>query len=112
MVAAEKNQLMDTSARIYLDILPGESIDQAKAHQDNTTKLELPLPMDANQLHKEQATTLSAPGAPNAAQTAPPAAPVKPIPINDEDAPLPVSKESQINPVRSPIGNPYDILDR
>ena len=112
MVAAEKNPLTGTSAPdLTLDILPGESIEQAKAHQEANNKLELPLPMDANQLHKEQAAALSVPGAPNPAQTATPA-PVKAVPIDDEDAPLPVSKAPQINPVRSPIANPYDILDR
>ena len=113
MIAAEKNPLTDTSAPdLTLDVLPGESIEHAKAHQDNnTTLLELPLPMDANQLHKAQALALSVPSLPNTAQTPAPA-PVKAVPINDEDAPLPVSKIPQINPVRAPIANPYDILNR
>jgi hypothetical protein len=112
MVAAEKDPRMNNKniSDLTLDILPGESIEQAKAHQDNNTKLELPLPMDAAQLHRAQAVTLSVPGA-NAAPTAAPA-PDKPIPIDDQDAPLPVSKTPQINPVRSPIANPYDILNR
>jgi hypothetical protein len=114
MIAAEKNPLTDRSTSdLTLDILPGESIEQAKAHQDNNIKLELPLPMDASQLHKAQAAALSVPGAPNAAQTAAPApAPVNAVPLEDPNAPLPVSKTPRINPVRSPIVNPYDILDR
>jgi hypothetical protein len=113
MVAAEKDPLMNNKniSDLALDILPGESIEQAKAHQDNNTKLELPLPMDANQLHKAQAAALGVPGAPITAPTAAPT-PVKPVPIDDEDAPLPVSKAPQINPVRAPIANPYDILNR
>jgi len=114
MVAAEKNPLMDASAPdLTLDILPGESIEQAKAHQDNNNTLALPLPMDANQLHKEQAATLSISSVPNAVQTPTPApVPVKSVPIDDEDAPLPVNSVPPINPVRSPIANPYDILNR
>jgi len=117
MIAAEKNPLADTSAPdpdLTLDILPGESIEHAKAHQDNTTLLELPLPMDANQLHKAQALALSVPTVPSLANTAQASAsaPVKAVPINDADAPMPVSKVPQINPVRAPIANPYDILNR
>ena len=114
MVAAGKNTLQDTSVPdLALDMLPGESIEQARAHQDNNIKLELPLPMDANQLHKSQAAALNLPSAPNAIQAPTPTpAPVKPVPSDNEDAPLPVSKAPLINPVRSPIANPYDILNR
>jgi hypothetical protein len=114
MVAAGKNPLMDMTTRdLTLDILPGESIVQARAHQDNNIKLELPLPMDVNRLHKSQAATLSVPGASNTAQTPKPTpAPVKPLPTDDESAPLPVSKAPAINPVRAPVANPYDILNR
>jgi len=112
MIAAKKNPLQDlSSSDLTLDILPGESIEQARAHQDNNTKLELPLPMDANQLRKEQAAALSVPSLQNTSQTTTPT-PVKPVPINDEDAPLPVSKTPPINPVRAPIANPFDILNR
>jgi hypothetical protein len=112
LVAAERNPLTDASAPdLTLDLLPGESIEKAKARQDDNNMLELPLPMDADQLHKKQAAALSVPGAPKTAQPPTPA-PVKAVPIDDENAPLPVSKEPQINPVRSPIANPYDILNR
>jgi hypothetical protein len=114
MVAAETNPLTDTSSSdLSLDLLPGETIEQAKAREETNNELELPLPMDAGQLHQEQTATLSAPGVPHAAQ-APTPAPVtaKQIPVNDDVTPLPVSKAPQINPVRTPIANPYDILDR
>jgi hypothetical protein len=114
MIAAEKNPLTDTSTSdLTLDMLPGESIEQAKAHQDNNAKLELPLPMDAAQLHKEQATALSVPSLPNAAQP-PTAATTTPVqtPLDDPNAPMPVSKAPQINPIRAPLANPYDILNR
>ena len=69
--------------------------------------------MSAAQLHKEQAAALSVPGASTTAQTAAPAPlSVKTVPIEDPNAPLPVSKVPPINPVRSPIANPYDILNR
>jgi hypothetical protein len=112
MVAAEKNPLLDSRiSDLTLDMLPGESLEHAKAHQDNNAKLELPLPMDANQLHKTQAGSLTARGVANTAPTPTPA-PAKPVPANDEDAPLPVSKTPPISPVRSPIANPFDILNR
>ena len=114
MIAAEKNPLTDAGAPdLTLDMLPGESIEQAKAHQDDNNKLELPLPMDADQLHRQQAAALNIPGVPNTIQPAAPVpAPPQAVPINDEDAPMPVSKLPQINPVRSPIANPYDLLNR
>jgi hypothetical protein len=107
MVAAEKNP------DLTLDLLPGESIEQAKAREDNNAKLELSLPMDASQLHKEQSAALHIPGVPNTTQppTAATTPPVQPVPIEDPDAPTPVSKEQPINPVREPIANPFDILD-
>jgi hypothetical protein len=114
MIAAEKDPLMDPSATdLTLDVLPGETAAQARADQADKSKLELPTPMDAEQLHKSQAASLSVPGAQSTAQNPAPAqvAP-KPIPVNEEDAPLPVSKEPPISPVRSPIANPYDILNR
>jgi hypothetical protein len=114
MVAAKANPLMNTgTSDLSLDVLPEESPEQAKAREESNNDLELPLPMDANQFHKEQTTTLSAPSARNVVQTAAPAsAPVKPVLIEDPNAPLPVSKAPQINPVRAPIANPFDILDR
>ena len=114
MVAAEKDPLMDPSATdLTLDVLPGESVEQAREEEADRSKLELPEAMDANQLHKSEAAALSAPSAQNTSQTPAPA-PVaaKAVPVNEEDAPLPVSKEPPINPVRSPIANPYDILNR
>ncbi|HEV3271554.1 MAG TPA: hypothetical protein VGZ93_05175 [Candidatus Methylacidiphilales bacterium] len=114
MVAAEKDPLTDARALdLSLDRLPGESIEQARAHQDNNLNLELPIPMDVDQLHKEEAASLSVPGASKTAQPAasPQPATVKAAPTEDPNAPLPVSKALQINPVRSPIANPYDILD-
>jgi len=112
MVAAKKDPLTDSNALdLNLDTLPGETAEQARAHQENDSNLELPVPMDADQLHKEQAATLSVPGGKKATPT-PVTAPVKTAPTEDPDAPLTVDKALQINPVRAPIANPYDILNR
>jgi hypothetical protein len=114
MIAAEKDPLTDPSATdLTLDILPGETALQARQERENRSKLELPGPIDADQLHKSQAASLSGPVAQGAQPTPATAAlPAKPIPVNDEDAPTQVSKEPTINPVRAPIANPYDILNR
>ncbi len=111
LVSTDKNSDAD-SADLSLDILPGESVEEAKARQqDSSSLLQLPLPADADQLHKEQALAFKGPSAANGSpQKASP--PVKVVPIEDPEAPIPVSKEPQINPVRSPIANPYDILNR
>jgi len=113
MLAAPNNALTDTLSDPSLDVLPGETIEQAKAHQESNLKFDLPQPMDADQLHKSEDATLSIRGAPTAAKTltvAPTA--VKAPPVEDPDAPLPVNKVPPINPVRSPIANPFDILNR
>ena len=116
LVSAEKNPMTDAQVSapdLTLDVLPGETPEQAKAHQDGNLKLELPLPMDANQLHQQQASTLSIPGATKTAQAATPTpAPAKPASTDDEDAPLQVNKAPVINPIRPAIANPYDILNR
>jgi hypothetical protein len=111
MIAAQKNPNPDT-LDLTLDVLPGESVDHARAHQDNDQLLTLPLPPGAEQLHRAQAVALNPDGlAPLPVTPTTPAQP-KPMPVNDEDAPLPVSKTPVLSPVRAPIGNPYDILNR
>jgi hypothetical protein len=114
MIAAEKDPLADTSSQdLNLDMLPGETVEQAKERQDTNTTLELPLPMSADELHKQQAVKLSVAGvAPGAQPAASAATKIKPVPSDDSDAPIPVNKEPQINPVRAPIANPFDILNR
>jgi hypothetical protein len=112
MIAAEKNPNPNT-LDLSLDVLPDESIEHARDHQDNDELLALPLPPDADQLRHAQAAALNPQGLPGAPQ---PAAttqvPAKPIPINEDDAPVPASKQPVINPVRAPIANPFDILNR
>jgi len=118
MLAAEKDPLSDASVPdLSLDLLPGETPEQAKEHRDNNNaKLELPLPMNATQLHREQAAAFSPPGAPTAptaaSTTATTTTPTKTEPIVDREAPIPVSKQPQISPVRPAIASPFDILNR
>jgi len=115
MTAEKKDPLAEmSSADLTLDILPGESIGEARAHQDNF-KAELSLPMDANQLHKQQDAetkppTAAKPATAKTADTTPP--PTQTKPEDDPNAPMPVSQVPQINPVRAPIANPFDILHR
>jgi hypothetical protein len=112
MIAAEKNPFSNIDSRdLTLDVLPGQTIEQAKANRLNNNTLELPLPMTVDQLHKTLPRALPVDSTAPAAQ-ATPAAPAKPIQTNEADEPLPVSKEPLIVPVHSPIANPFDILNR
>jgi len=115
LVAAEKNPLPDSaSSDLTLDLLPGETVEQARARQDNGS-LQLSVPMDANELHKAQAAALNVPSLPGATQagsTTPNSAVIPVAPIADPEAPMPVNKTPPINPIRSPIANPFDILNR
>ena len=108
MIAADKNpETLDLS----LDVLPGESVEHARDHQDNNTLLTLPMAPDADQLHRAQAVAFAPQGtAPPA--TAPTSVTPKAVLVNPADAPVPVSQAPVINPERAPIANPYDILDR
>ena len=119
MIAARKDPLGDTtSSDLDLDVLPGESIQQAREHQDSN--LELALPMDSDRLHQEQSESLKVPGVPSAPkpvaaakpQQQPTPAPVKNTPEDDPNAPMPVTQIPQINPIRSPIPSPFDLDSR
>jgi hypothetical protein len=66
--------------------------------------------MNADQLHKNEAAAM---GLPNSAPTTKTPAPnINAKPVEDPEAPIPVSKSQQLNPVRPPIANPFDILNR
>ena len=117
MIAAKNDPSVEPGlSDADLDILPGESLKHAKAHQDNSESLlQLPIVMDADQLHRAQADYLTPPapkgGAPNPSTAA---APVKPPPTREEDpeAPVQASQMPMIMPGGAPLGNPYDILNR
>jgi hypothetical protein len=116
MIAAEKNPLTDpNTADLTLDVLPGESVDHARAHQDIYSTLQLPTLMDSDQLHRAQAAELNPPVAkkpPGTDQTGTAAAvPDKPK-LPDFDAPVPINQMPVITPIRAPIAGPYDILNR
>ena len=119
MVAEKKDPLTDTSSSdLSLDILPGETAEQARQHQDDNSNLQLSLPMDADQLHKAQATALNGPATlkpvllTRAKTDQPTPDPAKNSSENDPNAPIPVSEIPPINPVRAPIPGPFDILRR
>lgn len=115
MIAAKKDPLSDTDTPdLTLNVLPGETIEQAKEDRaKNDEQLELPLPMNAAQLHKAQTAALTVPSPTTSAQiTAATPAPSKTLPTEDLNAPIPVSQELPINPIRAPIANPYDVLNR
>jgi hypothetical protein len=118
MIAAKKDPLLDITAGSdpNLEALPGESIQDAREHQTDYGKLQLP--MDSDQLHATQAAARSAPmkpagpAGPSNAQTSKTIPVAKPIPINQDDAPQPVNSAPVISPVRPAIANPFDILNR
>ena len=117
MIAAKKDPLTDPATLdTEIDSLPGESLAHARAHQDNSESLlQLPIVMDAEQLHREQASYLAPPTArplgPNQTTAATPAKPTV-APLENLHEPVPISQMPVINPVRAPIANPYDILNR
>ena len=71
--------------------------------------------MDAEQLHRAQATYLN-PAVPKSATTGQAStanpAPAPAPPLENLHEPVPISQMPVINPVRPPIANPYDILNR
>jgi hypothetical protein len=113
MVAAKGDALSDPNLTdLTIDTLPGETIDQAKARIDANNNPQLPVVMDADELHRQQDAQLNPAGVakpPTQALTQEPpiAQPISP-PVNP--APLPVSRLPQIN--SHPIKDPYDILNR
>ena len=112
MVAQEKDPLTDANDPT-IDALPGESPEQARAHQDNYSKLELSLPMNSDEFHKQQtaALTPSVPSKTTKTTATAMNAPQPPTPPNTDADPLPVNT-IPITPMRSPIANPFDILNR
>jgi hypothetical protein len=117
MIAAKSDPLSDVNtADPSLDMLPGESLEHAKAHQDNSESLlQLPIAMDADQLHRVQANYLNPPIAkaanPNQPTITISTKPTTP-PLENYHEVVPITQMPIIAPTRSPIANPYDILNR
>ena len=112
MIAAQKDGTGTDSPDLSLDMLPGESVEHARDHQD---KLELPLPMDVDELHRQEVAHVAAPtDAKNSKTVTTPTTTQQPpvVPTEDPNAPIPVSQLPVVTPVRAPIANPYDILNR
>ena len=123
MVAAKDNSLGDTpTPDLNLDSLPGDNLpgetpEQAEAREQAATRAELPQAMDADKLHEEETAKLTVPtmalqGKPSSSDQPQQPAPPKAIPVNPEDAPIPVTQQQQLAPVHAPIANPFDILNR
>ncbi len=113
LIAAQKDPLADPSATdLTLDLLPGETIEHAKAHQDAVNTIQLPVPASADQLHKTQAAKLSVPGIQNLTKAPVSTAPPKPAKdlAPDPNAPMQASEVPQINAVRAPIPSPFNML--
>lgn len=107
MIAAENNPLLDKDASNFsLDRLPGESVSEAKAHQENLTLVEPPRVTDVSQLQKLRDTATKAPGS---IKLAPPA-PINPILLKfQEDPPVTAPPPS---PIRTPVNDPRDMTFR
>lgn len=109
------------SANLNLDMLPGESVQHAMAHQDANSPAELSLPMDLTQMHKQEAEANEGAQLPRVPSISPVAAvtppgPPAPVPGKDEkpydpNAPVPVS-QVPVPSTRPPLANPFDILNR
>ena len=109
-MVASGDSATDLPSDLSLDLPARES--NAQERQDNNTKLELPLPMNAEQLHKTETAQLHPSGPLRATPVDLPV--VKPVvlPMTDDDVPIPVTKLQPISPVHPAIANPYDILNR
>lgn len=106
LTAAESDPLLDKSTDLTLDVLPGESIEEAKAHQDSP-QLKLSLPNDITQLHKQQTASLKPPSVVKTTAQQP----INPVLLPDPNEPTP-DKVPQPNPIHSPIADPHDIFYR
>jgi hypothetical protein len=114
---ADRNALPEPEAAdLSLDLLPGETAEQARARDEMNRNPQLPVLMNADQLHAQQAALLK-PKLPKGAQLPAPEPKVavqppvvKPVPA--DELPLPVGQGAQVTPVHAPIANPFDILNR
>ncbi len=91
------------SPDLTLDVLPGESVEEAKAHQDHPI-LKLSMPDNAAQ---HQNSLLKVPSIAKTT-TAPP---INPVLLADPNEPTP-DRVPQPSPIHSPIADPRDIFYR
>ena len=108
MLAAKDGALNLGSPDLTLDLLPGETMTQARIEQANAAALALPSPKSADPL-----PTTAKSGATNS--TTNPAIPVAKIardPADDPSAPMPVSKAPVITPGHPEIADPFSVLNR
>ncbi len=99
-----------------LDVLPGETAEQARKDQDARLNLALPNVMTAGELHKQEAAHDSLRPQAVTALTPTATATVKPQqplpPEKDPNAPIPAAEVMPVSRAQAPIASPYDILNR
>jgi len=93
-----------------LELLPGESIDHALAHQDPLAISQPPTGSSITQLQNQQKNILNPPVAPGFAQTAPPIALSPLVTMPDLTPNRPAAPTS--TPAHPRIADPRDFLDR
>ena len=99
MTAAEGDPNRAVDDDLSLDLLPGETIPDAKAHQD----LELPLSTDAQRLEKQREVAMAVPGQKSKAAIVPKAIPV----VYPSDT---ANMVPDLHPLRGTVPDPFDIL--
>lgn len=114
MIASKNDALSDPHATdLTLDLLPGETPEQARRAAAASQPPELPVVMDVEEFHRQQEAALHPFEARDAAkkkkeeEQIPVAQPVPP----PTDVPMPISKQQPINPVRPAIEDPFEILN-
>jgi len=108
-VAAQQNSDLGLNGSdLTIDLLPGES----PSHLE-------PPPVDADQLHQQEAEQTSPAKPQTVATTTAPTTDqakkqqVKPVLLpEDDNSPTPISQIQPVSPVRAPISSPYSILNR
>jgi len=112
MTAAINNPTLDNRLNwnSSMDMLPGESFDHAKTHQDFYMAGELPSGSSTLQLQDVQKKSLRAPQALGVSEPIT----ISPLLLNPPTAPPAISKPGPISttPVRPRIADPHDFLNR
>jgi hypothetical protein len=99
------------AADLTLDLLPGESVEHARAAAEANGQPAVL--MNADQLHLQQSAQLK-PALPKNAKPAAKVAEQPPVakPVPPDELPMTVGQGAQVTPVHAPIANPFDILNR
>jgi hypothetical protein len=113
MIAAKDGKEPDLgSPDLTLDLLPGESMEQARIEQAHAKSLALADPLNKNPEPPR------VPGLKTTSISSDPGGKALPVPVakvapeRDYDTPIPVSKAPIVVPGHAPIANPADVFDR